>query len=197
MKIKACIVDISRNSSWYVKYSVFFNNGETETKTVSTKVSKKEKSKAWMKRAYLPLWIEKMKEKIEKDRQKSFLFEYFADKFLVAYEREWHDYQNVFYRTRRILETFGKRPIAEITKLEIKEYLQTLSSSKNRYSLLSTNSKKKYLFVFHSVFELALDAGLIERNFTYDIRINPSFRTPFLFFISNPIIVPISCPKQI
>lgn len=180
MKIRAIILDISRNSNWYIKYSVFFKNGDIDSKTISSKVSKKTRTRSWMENVFLPLWEEEMIKKLTLEAKQEFLFKNFADKYLATYMQERHDYQNVYYRTRRICKKFGERSIVDITKLEIKEYLQALTDARDNTSLLSRNSRSKYLTVFRAVFELAVDARILNRNFVYDIRINKRVKERFL-----------------
>lgn len=70
----------------------------------------------------------------------------------------------------RILTEFGKKSIASITKLEIKQFLNSLKNTQTKNEI-SKNTKNKYLRVFHGVFEIAVDGEAIDRNFTYEIKL--------------------------
>ncbi len=173
-EIKAMILDRAAKKMWYVRYTVFFDNGNRSTAEESTKVPKREKSLTWMQTKYLPVWIARKKEKLKIQEKANHQFAYFADIFLAAREN-FHDYQNTQYRTSRVLEDFGKKSITSITKLEIKLWLQALKHKATGIPL-SKNSKLKYLGIFRGIFELAIDAQLISHNLCDEIRIQQERR---------------------
>jgi len=167
-KINASILNRSNRKYWYVKYQVLFEN-ENVKKEESTKVLKTEKSLKFMQTKYLPVWIARKKDELSIVNYQSKIFSHYASIFLKDFEK-FHDYQNVKYRMDRILLDFAALDVRKITKLQIKQWINLLINN-NTGNELVKNSKLKYLRIFHGVFELALDDNVIERNFTYDIKI--------------------------
>lgn len=166
--IQAIILNRSNRKYWYVRYTTFFSNNIKKTVEESTKVLKNEKSKKWMEQKYLPAWIARKQEELQLNTIKSQNFDYYSSIFLKNYEIN-HDYQNIEYRTNRILIDFGSKNIRTITKLDIKQWINALTHVQTDKEL-SKNSKSKYLRIFHGVFELASDDGVV-KNFTYEIKI--------------------------
>jgi integrase len=171
MELKALI--FKRKKVWYIQYTVFINNEEI-TKQLSTKVKVTEKSIKWMKEHYLPAWIARKKEEFAVSKKplvsRERSFKAYAVMFLEQYEKN-HDYQNVNYRTKRIVADFGSRNIDEITKLEIKQWINSLSHAQIENKPITHNSKSKYLRIFRGIFELAVDNEVLEKNYCYDIRL--------------------------
>jgi integrase len=168
-KIEAYILNRKDRKAWYIRYKVFFKN-DIASKEESTKVLKTEKTLKYMQSKYLPAWILKKEQELKVKKRKSTKFEEFARKFLLDYEKN-HDYQNVAYRTNRILGQFSDRDIKTITKGEVKEYINSLKNLNSVENLpLSKNSKLKYLRIFNGIFEIALDHNVIEKNFCNDIK---------------------------
>ncbi len=168
-KIEAYILNRKDRKAWYLRYKVFFKN-EIVSKEESTKVLKTEKALKYMQSKYLPAWISKKEQELNVKKLKSTKFEEFAKKFLLEYESKY-DYQNVAYRTERILKSFAKRDMRGITKGEVKEYINSLVNLNSVDAKpLSNNSRKKYLRIFTGIFEIALDFNIIEKNFCYDIK---------------------------
>ncbi len=169
ISINAIILNRKDRKNWYIRYTVFFNS-KTVTKEISTKVTKLEKSKKWMESKYLPVWIARKKEELQASAHKSTTFKHYACIFLENYQ-DFHDYQNIEYRTNRIISYFGDIDIRKITKLDIKQFLDGLRHNKTQEKL-SKNSKSKYLRVIRGIFQVADDDGVVNGNFTYDIKIN-------------------------
>jgi len=174
-KIQASILSRGSRKYWYIRYQVFFKN-DIVTKEESSKVLKTEKTLKFMQTKYLPSWIFKKEQELKVKKIKSTKFEEFARKFLLNYESH-HDYQNVAYRVDRILKQFSERDIKNISKGEIKEYINSLlnlnSTDKRK---LGRNSKLKYLRIFTGIFELALDYNIVDKNFCYDIKFSTERR---------------------
>ena len=166
--INAFILNRGNKKFWYVKYQVLFEN-ETVKKEESTRVLKYEKTLKYMQTKYLPAWIARKKDELSVQQVKSKTFEYYASFFLQDYKR-FYDYKNVEYRANKILIDFGSKDIKKITKFDIKRWLNLLVN-KNTNQELSKKTRLKYLRVFHGVYELAVDDNVIERNFTYDIKL--------------------------
>jgi integrase len=168
-KIQASIINRGNRKYWYIRYQVFFKN-DIVTKEESSKVLKTEKTLKFMQTKYLPAWIFKKEQELKVKKSKSTMFGEFARKFLSEYESN-HDYQNVAYRTERILNEFSDKDIKHITKGEIKEYINSLENLNSRSIIkLGRNSKLKYLRIFTGIFELALDHNIVDKNFCYDIK---------------------------
>lgn len=168
-EIRAIILNRSDRKFWYIRYFVTNIDGSVSKFEESTGVQKAEKTLAYMQGKFLPAWLARKMENSKLQSIKSQEFGYFATIFLKNYE-VWEDYQNIEYRTNRILAEFGKKDIRKITKLDIKQYLGSLANIKTGKSLDKT-TKNKYLRVFHGIFDVAVDAGLIDRNITFDIRL--------------------------
>lgn len=81
-----------------------------------------------------------------------------------------HDYKNIRYRTNRILNEFGELQIIEITKLQVRQWINQLIDKRSKEDL-SKRSKVKYLGIFRGVFKQAVDDDKLERNLIDDIRI--------------------------
>lgn len=167
--VKASILNRSDRKFWYVKYQVIFENETVETKEKSTKVLKTEKTFKYMQINYLPAWIAKKKEELNLIYQQTTTFGHYAAIYLIE-KRKLHNFPNIQYYTNRILVDFGSIDIRLITKLQVRQWIDSLIDKKSREDL-SKNSKGKYLGVFHSVFELAKDDNILETNFTYDIKL--------------------------
>ncbi|MDQ1339977.1 MAG: integrase, partial [Campylobacterota bacterium] len=168
--IKASILNRSDRKHWYIKYQLFFENGNVEKKEGSTKVLKTEKPLKYMQTQYLPAWISKKKNEMVVERHKSTLFSQYASIFLHDSEN-MHDYNNTRYRLKRILVDFGDFDIRKITKLDIKQWLNALIDKRSG-QILSKNSKSKYLCVFNQVFERAHDDGAIMQKITSDLKLS-------------------------
>ncbi|AOO64787.1 tyrosine-type recombinase/integrase [Sulfurospirillum halorespirans] len=168
--IRAIILNRSDRKFWYIRYFVTKADGSISKYEESTGVKKAEKTLAYMQSKFLPAWLARRIEDSKRTMVKSKEFNYFANIFLKNYE-VWEDYQNIEYRTNRILAEFGKKDIRTITKLDIKQYLGPLTNVKTGKSL-DKSTKNKYLRVFHGIFDVAVDAGLIDRNITFDIKLH-------------------------
>jgi integrase len=70
----------------------------------------------------------------------------------------------------KILVDFGSSDIRKITKLAIKVWLNSLKH-KTTNEDLSRKTRLKYLRIFHGVYELAVDDNVLDKNFTYDIKL--------------------------
>jgi integrase len=156
-EIKASIIDRSGRPFWYIRYG---------KKEISTKVLKSEKSRKWMQQQYLPAFIANVLNKEEDKAQKAaahkMTFQYFAELFVRGYEKNY-DFQNMKYRLDRILPDFRDRKINEITKLDVRQFCELLRNG-NTGNEISKNSKLKYLRIFRGIFELAVEAEIIEKN---------------------------------
>lgn len=167
--IRVIILNRSDRKFWYIRYFVTKSDGYISKYEESTGVKKAEKTLAYMQSKFLPAWLARRIEDSQCTMVKSKEFTYFANIFLKNYE-VWEDYQNIEYRTNRILAEFGKKDIRTITKLDIKQYLGPLTNVKTGKPL-DKSTKNKYLRVFHGIFDVAVDAGLIDRNITFDIKL--------------------------
>jgi integrase len=174
-RMEALILNRSNRKYWYVKYQMFFKNGRVVTKEESTKVGKNEKKFAYMTQVYLPLWIKQKKDSINNVKIKNKSFSYYSSIFLNDYKKN-HDYKNIKYRTDRIMKDFGDQDIDTITKFDVKIWLDSLTNLNTNNKILSTATKKKYLRIFHGIFELALDNEVIKTNFTFDIKLKSDKR---------------------
>jgi len=168
--IRAIILNRSDRKFWYIRYFITNRDGSVSKFEESTGVKKAEKTLAYMQSKFLPAWLARRIEDSKLTMVKAKEFNYFASIFLKNYE-VWEDYQNIEYRTNRILAEFGKKDIRTITKLDIKQYLGPLTNVKTGKSL-DKSTKNKYLRVFHGIFDVAVDAGLIDRNITFDIKLH-------------------------
>jgi len=171
MKINAIILNRSNRKFWYVRYQMFFENLDVTESEESTKVLKDEKDLKFMQEKYLPAWIANKQNKVQSQNPiiKKDL-NYYANIFLKDYE-EFKDYKNMFYRVRKIRNVFGARNISDITKFELKQWLNNMTNEINNENL-SKNSKLKYLSAFHRIFEVAVDDNVIDKNWTYDIELS-------------------------
>ena len=167
--IKASILSRGNRKFWYIKYQVLFENYDVKTGEESTKVLKTEKTLSYMQTKYLPAWLVRKQEELKVGKYVSTKFSYYAALFLKDYE-QFHDYKNVEYRLNKILLEFGSCDIRKISKLEIRLWLNSLKNKVTNEDL-SKNTKLKYLRVFHGIYELSVDDNLIDKNFTYDIKL--------------------------
>jgi integrase len=167
--MRAIIINRSDRKFWYIRYFGTKVDGSVSKFEESTGVKKAEKTLTYMQSKFLPAWLARRIEDSKRTMVKSKEFNYFANIFLKNYE-VWEDYQNIEYRTNRILIDFGKKDIRTITKLDIKQYLGPLTNVKTG-KLLDKSTKNKYLRVFHGIFDVAVDSGLIDRNITFDIKL--------------------------
>lgn len=167
--VRAIILNRSDRKFWYIRYFIANDDGSISKFEESTGVLKTEKKLAYMQSKFLPAWLARKIEDSKLQIVKSKEFGYFANIFLKNYE-VWEDHQNIEYRTNRILTEFSKKDIRSITKLDIKQYLGPLTNVKTGKPL-DRNTKNKYLRVFHGIFDVAVDAGLIDRNITFDIKL--------------------------
>lgn len=167
--VRAIILNRSNRKFWYIRSLITNKDGTVSKYEESTGVKKAEKTLAYMQNKFLPVWLARKFEEKKVTKIQSKEFNYFAKIFLKDYEK-WHDYQNIEYRVNRILTEFGKKNIASITKLEIKQFLNSLKNTQTKNEI-SKNTKNKYLRVFHGVFEIAVDGEAIDRNFTYEIKL--------------------------
>lgn len=167
--VTASIVSRSGRKFWYIR-TMFFNfiAEKNEIKEESTKVLKVEKSKKWMEQNYVSAYLLRFKSEMQNKQIKNESFEQYAKIFLQNYEKN-HDYQNVAYRCNRILADFGTKNIKMITKLDIKQWLNSLIHAQTGAEL-SKNSKLKYLRIFHGIFQNAEDDKVL-KNFTFEIKI--------------------------
>ncbi|MCK9477729.1 MAG: tyrosine-type recombinase/integrase [Candidatus Muirbacterium halophilum] len=172
--VKASIIARLGRKFWYIRFQVFYENDSEKIQEISSKILKTEKTKKWMELHYLPVWVSRKKEELKIGVMKSQNFGYFCSIFLKNYEVN-HDYQNVKYRTDRILRDFSNVSIKKITKLDIKQWLNNLKNSQTGEEL-TKNSKMKYLRIFHGVFEVAADDEIV-RNFTFEIKIDGKKRS--------------------
>ena len=168
--MRAIILNRSGRKFWYIRYFVTNKDGAVSKSEESTGVKKAEKTLPYMQSKFLPAWLARRMEDSKYEMVKSKEFNYFASIFLENYE-VWEDYQNIKYRTNRILAEFGNQDIRTITKLDIKQYLGPLINVKTGKSL-DKSTKNKYLRVFHGIFDVAVDSGLIDRNITFDIKLH-------------------------
>ena len=168
--MRAIILNRSDRKFWYIRYFGTKVDGSVSKFEESTGVKKAEKTLTYMQSKFLPAWLARRIEDSKLTMVKAKEFNYFASIFLKNYE-VWEDYQNIEYRTNRILAEFGKKDIRTITKLDIKQYLGPLTNVKTGKSL-DKSTKNKYLRVFHGIFDVAVDAGLIDRNITFDIKLH-------------------------
>ncbi len=167
--IKASILSRGSRKYWYVKYQVLFENDDVKTGEESTKVLKTEKTLKYMQTKFLPAWMARKQEELKAVKVTSKQFKEYATLFLKDYER-FHDYLNVKYRLDKILVDFGSSDIRKITKLAIKVWLNSLKH-KTTNEDLSRKTRLKYLRIFHGVYELAVDDNVLDKNFTYDIKL--------------------------
>lgn len=94
-------------------------------------------------------------------KKKPKTFKYYGDIYLKQKSNDNNYFQyRGFYNI--IFETFGLLNITEITRLDIKKYLMSLTIS----------SKNPYKIVLKGVFELALDDGLIDTNPALNIKLD-------------------------
>lgn len=170
LDINASILNRSNRKFWYIKYQVFFENGSVKTYESSTRILKSEKNKRYMESKYLPAWVAKKNDELQAKEAKSQKFVYYADVFLKRYKHK-HDFQNVKYRVDRILNDFSNIDINKITRFHVEEWISSLENNNTQESFLSKGSQLKYLRVFRGVFELAVADNVLERNFTFDIKI--------------------------
>lgn len=91
---------------------------------------------------------------IYKKKPKS--FSYYGEIFLKYKEKTLRTYIDKLPYFQRVLEHFGDTNIDKITRLDIKEYLNTL--------IMKSNSKRIYKSCINEIFELAIDDGVLAYN---------------------------------
>lgn len=168
VEIKAYIIDKKNRNFWYVKYQMIFEN-ETVKKEESTKVLKTEKSLKFMQTKYLPAWSFQKLDRYQKQQRHIASFAYYAAMYLKEHEYQ-DDYKNVLYRTNRVLISFAKLELEEISKLQIRLWVNNLTDKRSEKEL-TKRSKIKYLGIFRGIFQQAVDDNSLERNIINDIHI--------------------------
>ena len=166
----ASILKRGNKKNWVVRYDVFINGKIVEErKEQSTKVGLKEKSRKYMQNRFLPAWKTKKEEDLRKARAHSTKFSYYASLYLEDYKRN-RDYYSVEKKVQRVVADFGEKEIAEITKLEVRRWINNLPNSQTGKELTRA-TRNKYKTIFNQVFEFALDDDIIERNFIPEIKV--------------------------
>ena len=168
VETKAYIIDKKNRKFWYVKYQLIFEN-ETVKKEESTKVFKTERSLKFMQTQYLPAFINQKLDEYQKAKTHATTFSYYASIYLQE-SAILNDHKNISYRSKRILDDFAELQIMQITKLQVRQWINQLVDKRSKKDL-SKRSKVKYLSIFRAVFNQAVDDDILERNIINDIRI--------------------------
>ena len=126
--MRAIILNRSDRKFWYIRYLVTNKNGTVSKLEESTGVRKAEKTLAYMQSKFLPAWLARRIEDSKLQVAKSQEFGYFASIFLKNYE-VWEDYQNIEYRTNRILTEFGQKDIRSITITPLKNKVNNYAAA--------------------------------------------------------------------
>lgn len=171
LKVKnASILKRGKRKYWIARFDVFNdNNIVSKGKEESTKVYLEEESREYMQNTYLPVWIIKKEEELQKEKQHSTKFLYYADMFLEDYKRN-RDYYSMQKKVQRVIIDFGDIEITDITKLQVRRWINNLPNALTGEELTRT-TRKKYKTIFNQIFELALDEEVIKRNFISEIKI--------------------------
>ncbi len=159
--IKASILDRGSRKHWYIRYQVFFENKNIETKEESSRVLKTEKSLKYMQTKYLPAWISKKQNELSLQKFESKKFSYFFQKYLTEHDAD-KGFLNRLPIYRKVVQHFGDFEVSKINRQMVKEFLLSLGDIKN-------DSKKKYLTCIRGVLDIALDSELITKNVAKDI----------------------------
>jgi len=176
MQIKAYIIDKKNRKFWYVKYQMIIENETVEkSREESTKILKTEKSLKFMQTAYIHGWIVDKLSKSSSELINSSLFSHYASLYLNECQ-SLEDYNNIKYRVDRVLSEFADIDIANISKLQIRQWINNLINKRSGNEL-AKRTKVKYLGEFRAVFERAADDNAIERNIVKDIQITTGLRT--------------------
>ena len=166
----ASILKRGNRKHWILRYDVFIDGKIVEEKKEqSTKVGLKEKSRKFMQSKFLPAWKSQKEEKLRKAREHSTKFSYYAELFLEDYKCN-RDYYSMEKKVQRVVADFGDREISEITKLEVRRWINNLPNVQTGEELTKA-TRKKYKTVFNQIFEFALDDDIIERNFIPEIKV--------------------------
>jgi integrase len=170
--IKASILSRGSRKYWYVRYQVLFENEEIKTGEESTKVLKNEKTLKYMQSKYLPVWISRKRDELKAKKVKTNKFAYYYDKFL-EYHKDDKSFYGRIYVYKKIYAHFKDMDISKITRLMVKEYLDTLK--------IKDRSKKDYLGCIKGVLNIALDDDVIDKNVATSITFKRSQKE-----LSNP-----------
>lgn len=168
--IEASILDRSKRKFWYVRYQITLQNDQIKSKEISTKILKTEKNRLFMESVYLPLWIDREKERQKAYRSHSTTFSYYAGIYSEIYAQRYSDHKTMENRLSKILTTFGSQEIAIIRKLEVSRWVDNLIHHQTGEEL-SKSTKNKYKSIFNGIFDLALDDDVISYNFIPDIKV--------------------------
>lgn len=109
---------------------------------------------------------------IYKKKPKS--FSYYGEIFLKHKEKALRTYLDKLPYFERVLEHFGNTNIDKITRLDIKEYLNTL--------IMKSNSKRIYKSCINEIFELAVDDGILAYNPALNIKLSKDTKIPVQYF---------------
>lgn len=95
-------------------------------------------------------------------KKKPKTFEYYGGIFLKQKDKQ-KSYYSKLPKWKRVIEFFKNREIDTITRLDIKEYLNSLN--------IKSSSKSAYKSCINEVFELAVDDGTIINNPSFNIKL--------------------------
>lgn len=178
LDINASILNRGNRNYWYVRYQVFFKNGNVKKGETSTHVLKSEQNLKYMKSKYLPAWIAKELEKLKVATKTKKVFSYYLEKFLTIHESD-KSFNNRIGVYNRVNKFFGDKVLTEIKTLTVKEYLASLN--------LRNSSKRDYLACIKGTLDIALDDEAIDRNVAFGIRFKREEKSPINVFSIDEI----------
>ncbi len=111
-------------------------------------------------------------------KKKPKTFDYYGSIFL-KYKKNNKSYFSKLPKWERVIEFFKNRNIDTITRLEIKEYFNSLS--------IKTASKGPYKSCISEVFELAVDDGVISFNPSINIKLPKDEKEAILYYRAEEV----------
>ena len=111
-------------------------------------------------------------------KKKPKTFRYYGDIFL-----EMKESNRTYYLKRgywiRVIDYFGGRNIDEITRLDVKQYLNGLN--------MKSKSKNSYKSCIKEIFELAVDDGIIDTNPALGITLKADTKLPVEYYTREEV----------
>ena len=145
----------SRGNKLYINYSI---NGKRIRR--STGLDDTPHNREKLEKEIIPALMEKIR--LGEIRSKSSnTFHYYFEKFLAMHSDD-KSYHNQIYVYKKVDAHFGKMQVGRITRLTVKEYLNSLP--------VKNKTKRDYLLCIRGVLDIAIDDAAIETNVALGIK---------------------------
>ncbi|MEY4504091.1 MAG: hypothetical protein RL154_384 [Pseudomonadota bacterium] len=168
MEIKSARI-YQRGNIWQMEYDELFENGELKRTQLSTKVKVAEKNRDYVIHKFLPAKLAQLSQNAKIQEVNKFEFVFWHNKFITFQKaNKLASIDKTIARSKVALLYFGnKKDIRTITRLNVKEYINTLKD-KN----LHKDTIKNYVYQLSGILSLAYDDALIDKNPAKDIKVD-------------------------